>query len=102
MSGYTRADLAELFEWDWAYTSHGWRLHHVASFTFDAEYETSAEGVASCGLAARFALPGFISRMQMARCAGCCDRLAIARGVGSPKNDQALRPWVEARLRGAA
>jgi hypothetical protein len=36
--------------------------------------------------------------MGMQRCAHCCDRLGIARGLGSPKNDEVLRLWVEARI----
>lgn len=99
MSGYTREDLTELFEWDWAQKSgRSVMLHHVASFTFDPEYETSALGVASCGIESRFSIPGFISRMDAKRCPKCCDALGWSRGVGSPKNDDRLRPWVEARL----
>ena len=102
MSAYTETDLRELFDWDWACTTSGQVLHDVARFTFDPDYETSAIGVASCGLRGRFAVPGFLSRMGAPRCRHCCNRLAIPNGDGSPKNTEALRPWVEKRRAGRA
>jgi hypothetical protein len=94
------AEIRDLFEWDWAYTLRGERLHHLKSLSDPLEAYDARRGpaVSTCGVPGIFAVPGLLSRMGMQRCAHCCDRLGIARGLGSPNNDQALRPWVEARI----
>ena len=100
----TEPEFAVLAEWDWVYTATegGKRLHHLATIknpdTVDAEWQ--ADGVSTCGLRKRWVIPGVLSRMGMSRCAHCCARLGWPRGIGSPKNDDALRPLPEARLEG--
>lgn len=94
-------EFRTLAEWDWVYTSTGDRLHHFAELLDDTDAGlagVNAVGRATCGLTNRFFIAGLISRLSMARCARCCDRLGWPRGVGSPKNDDALRPLVRARL----
>lgn len=90
----------ELAEWDWVVTWVGERLHHAASLEDPDRFEvdTAGDGATTCGLATMLFVPGIFSRLTMPRCAHCCDRLGIARGVGSPKNDPELREWVEERL----
>ena len=97
-------EFAVVAEWDWVYTGtrDGMRLHHLATIvnpvTADADWR--ADGVSTCGLRKWWMIPGIFSRMGMPRCANCCARLGWPRGAGSPKNDEALRPLVEARLEG--
>lgn len=93
--------MRELVEWDWVYTlSRGAaRLHHLTEGDLDAlENQGSTAGRASCALTTRFAIPGIFSRMGRKRCSRCCTRLGYPQGTGSPKNDDACRPLVEARL----
>lgn len=95
------AEIREQLEWDWAYTlGPGNRLHHLAEIEYVTDWWQNRSGVgwSACGVRTEYAVPGMLSRMGMERCAHCCDRLGIPRGTGSPKNDPALRPWVEARL----
>lgn len=101
----TAAEGRALLEWDWLYTQHANRLHHVPLTDEQAEElgdnsqleETAV--VASCGRRLYWpSIPGLFSRMGMARCSRCCDRLGYPRGVGSPKNDTALHPLIKARL----
>lgn len=100
----TDPKFAEVAEWDWVYTAivAGERLHHLATIenpeTVDADWQ--ADGVSTCGLRNRWVIPGVISRMGMPRCANCCARLGWPKGVGSPKNDDVLRPLVEKKLEG--
>ena len=99
-SGYTREKLAELFAWDWAVTVSGDRLHHVAEI--DEENESaivSVHGVTSCGIRGVLYVPGLFTRMGARRCSRCSDKLGWPRGVGSPKNDDVVRPLVLAALR---
>lgn len=95
-------EFRNLAEWDWVYLSdRPRRLHHLSGFEDDPHKHyasVSAIGTSTCGIEGRFHIPGMFSRMGMPRCARCCDRLGWPRGVGSPKNDKALRPLVEARI----
>lgn len=96
------SDIRELLEWDWAYTEHGDRLHHVSTIERETDYgQRSVEGVTTCGIATTLFVPGLFSRMGMERCRPCCRKLGLPEGTGSPKNDDSLRPWVEARLAAA-
>lgn len=105
MSEAERNALA-MVEYDWIYTVNvGRRLHHPAQIDDLAAWWNEAPrgmATATCGLRTEFGLPGVLSRLGMSRCARCCDRLGIPRGVGSPKNDDSLRPWVRARLEDAS
>ena len=90
----------EIVEWDWAQTATGFVLHHVKHLDdpklFDEE--RSGLGRTMCGVGTRLNVPGFFSRTGQERCKKCCLILGIPTGTGSPKNDEALRPWVEKRL----
>lgn len=102
-SGYTREEITELLEWNWALPPAGERLHHVARFVRpDPVGRVGVIGVTTChGGKPRFlGLPGILSRIGTPRCKSCCRKLGIPEGTGSPKNDDALRPLVEERLRG--
>lgn len=97
------SEFRTLAEWDWVYTATGDRLHHCAEVLDDTDAGlagVNAVGRTTCGIQGRFFIPGMLSRMGMDRCARCCDRLGWPRGTGSPKNDDALRPLVEARIGG--
>lgn len=99
-----RKALSELAEWDWVYGAHdGYRvLHHPTKYNAATmEEQCAALATTSCGVRALWEIPGFLSRMDALRCDECCDRLGWPRGQGSPKNDNALRPLVEARLAAA-
>lgn len=96
--------FANIAEWDWVhnYSRHMDRLHHLAEIDDpgQATRDWYAAGVTSCGLRdERWMIPGLFMRMGMERCAHCCDRLGIKRGVGSPKNDEELKEWVRDRLK---
>lgn len=100
------ADGIGLMEWDWCYTARATRLHH-ASLTVE-QYEDLGEWAhliddgavrTACGRILMWpSIPGIFSRMGMPRCTRCCTRLGYPQGVGSPKNDSAIRPLVEARI----
>jgi len=94
-----------LVEWSWVYTvgRGGYRLHPLIEYDSKAfEEMCEGEGVTSCGIRGRFAIPGLFSRMGMPRCSRCCDALGWPRGNGSPKNDDMLRPLMEALLTSGA
>ena len=91
----------DLWEWDWSYTVHGNLLHHAATLDPNKDYSAEGNGITSCGRKLWLAIPGIFSRMGMERCKRCCDALGYPHGTGSPKNDDACRPIVEARLREA-
>ena len=93
-----------LTEWDWVLR---WRtktkvdqvLHHLAATDepWD-ETDTQGTGVTSCGLTGYVAIPGLGDRMGGPRCPDCCRVVGYPEGKGSPKNDEACRPLVEARI----
>jgi hypothetical protein len=86
-----------LGEWDWWLPSTGSRLHHVAIPDTDDD-TTIYHGTSACGRTSWWTIPGVFTRMEAPRCETCCDRLGYPHGKGSPKNDAACRPLVEARL----
>ena len=92
--------LVTAAEWDWVYTASpsGRRLHHVAEWDDPTSDEPQGDGRTTCGVRGRLSIPGLLSRMGMERCKRCCDALGWPHGIGSPKNDEALRPLVSARL----
>lgn len=101
----TVAELDELARVDWLYFGSCERLHAAVSATYDAEEWCALSVTLACGRSAvRAWIPGIFSRMTLPRCAHCCDRLGMPRGVGSPKNDDdcrrvlGLRPSWEATL----
>jgi hypothetical protein len=96
-------DLLALAEWDWVVggTGRSKFLHHLASFDDpkQAGDDWGGPGVASCGYRNDwFCIPGIFTRMGAERCPRCCKAVGFPVGVGSPKNDEALRPLVEARI----
>ena len=94
MSEDYAAILREGATLDWTYTDTTTRLHALAEGQPDVD-EWRYEGVKfACGRTPKGGLawvPGIFSRMYMPRCALCCDRTGLPRGVGSPKNDDACR-----------
>jgi hypothetical protein len=96
------ADTIRLGEWDWWETTTGRSLHAAADIDIDGAYETAGEGRTFCGRTGWLSIPGLFTRMGAKRCGRCCDALGYPHGIGSPKNDAALRPLVEARIGGAA
>lgn len=94
-----------LVEWDWVYGRPRFRLLHHVTRPSDADPGDADWPVAgydcptACGLVLRAAcIPGIFSRMDTPRCTGCCRALGYPRGDGSPRNDPACRPLVQARL----
>ena len=88
----------EIAEWDWVELLAGSVLHAVASVTNDPDDDWRGEGATECGRSGEFVIPGLFTRMGAQRCKRCCDRTSMPHGKGSPKNDDACRPVVEARI----
>lgn len=94
-----------LVEWDWVDTATAERLHHVTltdeeakEFTHNSQLEETTV-TATCGRTLYWpAIPSISSRLSMPRCQRCCSRLGYPQGDGSPKNDSACQPLVEARI----
>lgn len=95
-------ELVELAEWDWVTDGKSRCLHHLASIEGTvADWDDCAggPGVASCGRVGEWwTIPGLFTRMGANRCRSCCKAVGYPWGKGSPKNDDACRPLVEARL----
>lgn len=85
--------------WDWVRTPAGKRLH--APMVWDDPHEEMYDphGVTACRISGELLIPGLFSRMGLPRCRHCCRLTGMPPGKGSPKNDDACRPLVEARLR---
>lgn len=74
-----------------------WRvLHAVPAAAISVERMRDAIDVneaitarAACGLRRGWRMPGIMSRLGRARCAGCCRALGIAQGDGTPANEVA-------------
>ncbi len=92
-----------LIEWDWLLATGAARLH-FADFSDDDATELVMVGPPDrvrfvCGYTGIHPrIPGFFERQSIQRCIRCCDRLAYPRGIGSPKNDDTIRPLVKARI----
>lgn len=94
-------EFIEYAEWDWIATPTGSYLHHLAELDdpLQAGEDWGGPGRLSCGAHSVWVtIPGLFSRMGGRRCPRCCKRLGILEGTGSPKNDDALRPFVAARV----
>jgi hypothetical protein len=94
----------QLVEWDWLITYYATRLH-FAEFTDDEATQLVMHGISDgklryiCGFTGTDArIPGFFERQAVQRCKRCCDLLGYPQGIGSPKNDNATRPLVQARI----
>jgi len=98
-TGLSERYVVELFEWDWGMSPAGKVLHSVGLDNADPELWGAWPGVSVCGVRSEWMVPGIFSRLGASRCSRCCRALNIAAGIGSPKNDEALRPWVSARLK---
>ena len=97
MSGIAESDASQewvIGEWDWWLLGQGERLHHA--LTWDPQGETFGHGFTSCGRGGMLSIPGMFTRMGAERCRKCCERMGYPQGTGSPKNDDACRPLVEA------
>ena len=84
----------EYARYDWVQSPSGVILHHLAELDAVDAGEWCATGRSACGVRTTWRIPGFLSRLGAERCRRCCDRLGIARGIGSPSNDPALRRWL--------
>ena len=93
-------DAWVLLEWDWALTATGWVLHHVKHLDNAERFGDDRQGGGrmTCGITTWLSVPGMFSRIDGERCKNCSRILGIPPGIGSPKNDKALRPWVEKRI----
>ncbi|NEA22661.1 hypothetical protein [Actinomadura bangladeshensis] len=83
----------------WLTTAAAWnRLHAVPPTAVDPDDEDACDRLRSnelpltavCGIRAVMAWPGLSSRLSLPRCAGCCRKLGIPRGDGTPCNDDTL------------
>lgn len=80
---------------DWLVLPSWERLHRIHRIEWeggDPEVECSGEGVAICGAAGTFCIPGFMSRMGLTRCGHCCRLLGIPRGPGNTLNAGVKEP----------
>lgn len=96
-----RNALEEFATWDWLITPGGSTLHALRAFDDPAEANAlwGGWGRTACGRHdVWLMIPGYGDRMAMPRCLQCCRAKGWPPGKGSPKNDQALRPLVEAEL----
>lgn len=92
------AEMVELGEWDWWQPATGRKLH-AATVEINPDYDTAGWGRTACGRGLLWlSIPGVFTRMGAKRCVLCCDALGYPHGTGSPKNDPACRPLVEARI----
>lgn len=91
-----------LAEWDWVVTSTWAVLHAPREVDDSFGRDAQGMGVTECGVDAWLQIPGVFTRMGAPRCKTCCRVTGFPQGTGSPKNDKACRPLVEARLEGAA
>lgn len=82
---------------DWVETSTGNRLHRAILSPFEDAILSNDGSIVgpitlACGrTAGMVCIPGVGSRLGSLRCAGCCARTGLPRGIGSPKNDPACR-----------
>lgn len=111
MSAETAAELAEDFaayaRADWLATLAG-RCLHWADLTRLTTVQI--EGIRrdwlcpgplrlACGRTASLVMiPGLGARLAAPRCAGCCRATGLPYGTGSPKNDDACRRLLGARV----
>lgn len=100
MTDQTTREWPLLAAWDWVVLPTYERLHHLASLDDPDETERYwvGTGRTSCNRRGLLAIPGIFSRMGLPRCQTCCRRAGFPQGTGSPKNDPACRPLVEAEL----
>lgn len=96
--------LHELARYDWvvAYEMQFSRvIHQLAAFDDPelAEDEWGGQGRTSCGLKTYLCIPGLFTRMDAPRCKTCCKIAGFPEGIGSPKNDDDLRPLVGLRAK---
>lgn len=90
-----------IVEWDWVVIGrYGERLHAVERITNAATVDDDwyGQGFTVCGLGGDLSIPGVFTRMGAKRCDRCCDRRHMPRGIGSPKNDDGCRAFVEGRV----
>lgn len=81
---------SKMWPWRWLVFASWKRLHRVATYTRQHEddwRQVGVEGTTVCGLSGDLLMPGFQSRLGLARCAHCCDRLGVPRGIGAPYNE---------------
>lgn len=86
-------------EWDWVEFAHGEMLHAPMRIFSEDSDGCHADGFVFCRRGGRLWIPGLGARLEAPRCKRCCKLTGTPQGFGSPKNDEALRPLVEARLK---
>lgn len=93
-----RVDPSELgiADLDWLQINWNGRVLHHADLDATKREELESMGVVetittACGRLAFARIPGVLSRLNEPRCITCCNRLGYPLGVGSPKNDPAIR-----------
>lgn len=87
-------DEPSLADFDWVCSHGGDVIHAPGRETDDDEWwDGGRENFpTACGRTLKWAsIPGLFTRMGSKRCDRCCDALGYPRGVGSPKNDDAIR-----------
>lgn len=101
----SKYQFREIGEWDWYSPFRGFgrgrgQLHLIVSADWgQSEHDWFVEqGTTACGRTTGASIAGMFSRMGATRCPKCCTAVGYPRGVGSPKNDEAVRPLTEQRL----
>lgn len=94
-------DAPTIVDFDWICSYGGDVIHAPGRDTEDDDWYESggiADFPTACGRTLKWAsIPGMFTRMGSKRCDRCCDKLGYPRGVGSPKNEDAIRAirgWV--------
>jgi hypothetical protein len=88
----------KLWHWRWlqVVASRSSVLHRLVTRTaWDREGDSGivgASGLAACGIAGAFGMPGIFSRMGAKRCPACCDAVGVPRGSGAPFNGDVREP----------
>lgn len=66
---------------------HGEKLDHTWEYAVDQFRDNGIAMFAECGTHAHWWWPGIFSRLELARCDGCCTAVGIPTGNGTPDND---------------
>lgn len=86
----------EHWRWRWVQLRAGGVLHRVRRVDNRRDWLKWSGGTAEtvCGETGkgRMWMPGVVSRMAAPRCAKCCRKLGLPRGVGAPYNDPMIFP----------
>ena len=94
--GHWEKELSDIARIDWLCAEPHYNiLHGAKTARWDIDGWCGRDVIMFCGFrTAEAHIPGMFSRIATRRCARCCDKLGMPRGVGSPKNNPACRPYV--------